>query len=252
MPFKTLSPFLSVAPQLTAVDVAEAAREGYRAIIDNRPDGEEPGQPMAAEMRALAASHGMGFAHVPTLGGAVADEHASQMADALSHLDRPALAYCRTGMRSTTLWALTQTGTQPTDILIATAAGGANAAAGLMNHARNGTVKWRCAGMYAAAGVAGAFAGSTVGKAFDGGKLLFLFAIVMVVVGVLMLRGRAEIGNPNAECSRENAPKVLSFGLGTGSSQASSELVAVFSSCQAWSRLPTCRSRTQSALHSSL
>ncbi|CAL1690563.1 putative membrane transporter protein [Brevundimonas subvibrioides] len=92
----------------------------------------------------------------------------------------------------------------------------ANAAAGLMNHARNGTVKWRCAGMYAGAGVAGAFAGSTVGKAFDGEKLLFLFAIVMVVVGVLMLRGRGDIGNPGAECNRENAPKVLGFGLGTG------------------------------------
>jgi uncharacterized membrane protein YfcA len=92
----------------------------------------------------------------------------------------------------------------------------ANAAAGLMNHARVGTVKWRCAMMYAGAGVAGAFAGSSVGKAFDGQKLLFLFAIVMVVVGVLMLRGRGEAGNPGAECTRENAPKVVGYGLGTG------------------------------------
>lgn len=92
----------------------------------------------------------------------------------------------------------------------------ANAAAGLMNHARVGTVKWRCALMYACAGVAGAFAGSSVGKAFDGQKLLFLFAIVMVVVGVLMLRGRGEAGNPGAECTRENAPKVVGYGLGTG------------------------------------
>ena len=92
----------------------------------------------------------------------------------------------------------------------------ANAAAGLMNHARNGTVKWRCALMYAGAGVAGAFAGSSAGKAFDGQKLLFLFAIVMVIVGVLMLRRRSDSGNPDAECTRENAPKVLGFGLGTG------------------------------------
>lgn len=92
----------------------------------------------------------------------------------------------------------------------------ANAAAGLMNHARVGTVKWRCALMYAGAGVAGAFAGSSVGKAFDGQKLLFLFAIVMVVVGILMLRGRGEAGNPGAECTRENAPKVVGYGLGTG------------------------------------
>lgn len=91
-----------------------------------------------------------------------------------------------------------------------------NAATGLASHARAGTVKWRCAAMYAAAGVAGAFAGSSVGKAFDGQKLLFLFAIVMLVVGVLMLRGRNDSGNPGAQCQRENAPKVVGYGLGTG------------------------------------
>ena len=91
-----------------------------------------------------------------------------------------------------------------------------NAATGLANHARAGTVKWRCAGMFAAAGVAGAFAGSAAGKAFDGERLLFLFAIVMLVLGVLMLRGRGESGNPDAACDRENAPKVLGYGLATG------------------------------------
>lgn len=91
-----------------------------------------------------------------------------------------------------------------------------NAATGLANHARAGTVKWRCALMYAAAGVIGAFAGSSAGKAFDGEKLLFLFAIVMVVVGVLMLRSRANGGDSNASCNREKAPKVLGYGLGAG------------------------------------
>ncbi len=70
--------------------------------------------------------------------------------------------------------------------------------------------------MYAAAGIAGAFAGSSAGKAFDGQRLLFLFAIVMIVVGVLMLRRRNQIGTEGAQCDRENAPKVLGFGLGTG------------------------------------
>ena len=92
----------------------------------------------------------------------------------------------------------------------------ANAAVGILNHARAGTVKWRCALMYAGAGVAGALAGSTAGKAFDGQKLLFLFAIVMVVVGAAMLRGRGKVGDAGAECNRENAPKVLGYGLGTG------------------------------------
>ena len=92
----------------------------------------------------------------------------------------------------------------------------ANAATGLFNHARAGTVKWRCGLMYAGAGVLGAFAGSTLGKAFDGQKLLFLFAIVMILVGALMLRGRKAVGVEGAQCNRENAPKVLGFGLGTG------------------------------------
>lgn len=91
-----------------------------------------------------------------------------------------------------------------------------NAAIGLFNHARAGTVKWRCGGMYATAGVLGALAGSTVGKLVDGEKLLFLFALLMLVVGVLMLRGRGNPGEPGAECNREKAPKVLAFGLGTG------------------------------------
>ena len=92
----------------------------------------------------------------------------------------------------------------------------ANAATGLIGHARAGTVKWRCGGMYAAAGVVGALAGSTAGKAFDGGRLLFLFALVMVVVGIAMIRGRKAQGLPGAQCNRENAPKVLGFGLATG------------------------------------
>ncbi len=92
----------------------------------------------------------------------------------------------------------------------------ANAATGLINHARAGTVKWRCGSMYAASGVLGAFGGSTLGKAFDGQRLLFLFALVMIVVGILMLRGRKAQGVDGAQCNRENAPKVLSYGLGTG------------------------------------
>lgn len=92
----------------------------------------------------------------------------------------------------------------------------ANAATGLVSHAREHNVKWRCGFMYAAAGIVGAFAGSSAGKAFDGQKLIFLFALLMIVVGILMLKGRKATGAPGAECNRENAPKVLGFGLGTG------------------------------------
>lgn len=92
----------------------------------------------------------------------------------------------------------------------------ANAAMNLVNHARNGTVIWRCALMYTRAGIAGAFLGSTLGKAIDGEQLLFFFAILMLVVGVLMFRARRNAGIPGATCNREKAPKVLGYGALTG------------------------------------
>jgi len=92
----------------------------------------------------------------------------------------------------------------------------ANAATGLANHARSGHVKWRCAGLFALCGVAGAAGGSTLGKAFDGQKLLFLFALVMILVGVLILRRKGAQGNENVKLGRENAGKLVGYGLGAG------------------------------------
>ena len=92
----------------------------------------------------------------------------------------------------------------------------ANAASNLVAHARRGNVIWRCAIMYTLAGVLGAFAGSLLGKAMDGDRLLFLFALLMAVVGVLMFRGRVNAGTPGATCNREKAPKVLGYGGMTG------------------------------------
>ena len=92
----------------------------------------------------------------------------------------------------------------------------ANAAANLVNHARHGTVKWRCAGMYSVAGIFGAYLGSSLGKAINGQQLLFLFALLMMVVGVLMFRGRGAEGDKSAQCTIEKSPKVLGFGGLTG------------------------------------
>jgi uncharacterized protein len=92
----------------------------------------------------------------------------------------------------------------------------ANAAMGLFNHARAGHVKWRCGLLFAIAGVIGALAGSTAGKAFDGQKLLFLFALVMIGVGILMLRRRQTAGDAGVKLSRENAGKLGIFGFGAG------------------------------------
>ena len=92
----------------------------------------------------------------------------------------------------------------------------ANAAMTLANHARRGNVRWRCAAVFAAAGVVGAYGGSTFGKAMDGQKLLFLFALLMIVVGVLMLRRQDDGGNADARLDRRNTPKLLGFGAAAG------------------------------------
>ncbi|GLK56650.1 putative membrane protein YfcA [Methylopila capsulata] len=92
----------------------------------------------------------------------------------------------------------------------------ANAGSSLFAHARRGNVKWRCAGLFSLAGIVGALVGSTAGKAIDGQKLLLMFAIVMIAVGALMLRGRGHLGDQNSECTREKAPKVLGYGAATG------------------------------------
>jgi uncharacterized membrane protein YfcA len=92
----------------------------------------------------------------------------------------------------------------------------ANAAIGLWNHARAGHVKWRCAGLFAIAGILGAAGGSTLGKAFDGHKLLFLFAVLMILVGIMMLRRRSAPGDSDVTLGRDNAGKLAVYGLGAG------------------------------------
>lgn len=92
----------------------------------------------------------------------------------------------------------------------------ANAALGLAGHHRAGNVKWRCAALFAVSGILGAALGSTLGKAFDGQKLLFLFALVMIVVGALMLRRRSNVGDSQVRLGRENALKLVLFGFGAG------------------------------------
>ncbi|MBA4768126.1 MAG: sulfite exporter TauE/SafE family protein [Porphyrobacter sp.] len=92
----------------------------------------------------------------------------------------------------------------------------ANAAIGLAQHARAGDVRWPCGLVYATVGVIGALAGSSLGKSFDGEKLLFLFALLMLVVGALMLRSRKALGTPDVRLGRDNAPRLVAYGLGTG------------------------------------
>lgn len=92
----------------------------------------------------------------------------------------------------------------------------ANAGINLSNHARGGTVIWSCALIFAAAGMVGAFGGSILGKMVDGQHLLALFALVMIVIALLMLKTRSRIGLPDVKASMSNMPAIAGLGLATG------------------------------------
>ena len=92
----------------------------------------------------------------------------------------------------------------------------ASAALGLVGHARAHTVKWPCALTFAGAGIVGAAVGASLGKALDGGKLLALFGVLMVVVGLMMLRPRRGGDDPDARLSAETAGRLLPLLGGIG------------------------------------
>lgn len=99
---------LAVSPQIAVADVAKLAALGYKVIMNNRPDGEDPGQPTAAEIAAEAARHGIAYHQVavttPTIQAADVAAYAKIVAEAPG----PILAHCRTGTRSYLLWAANQ------------------------------------------------------------------------------------------------------------------------------------------------
>ena len=92
----------------------------------------------------------------------------------------------------------------------------ASAAANLAGHARARTVKWPCALVFALAGIAGAAGGAHLGKMVDGSRLLTLFGVLMVVVGLTMLWPRKSGGNANVALTRESMPKLLPLLIGVG------------------------------------
>ena len=108
MDLRKLSDDITVAPQIAMEELADAARLGFKTIICNRPDGEEPGQPVAEDMADAAADSGMTFAHQPVISGHLSFEDVDQFGKLLEDLPKPILAYCRSGTRCSTLWALSQ------------------------------------------------------------------------------------------------------------------------------------------------
>ena len=105
--FRRVTDDLSVAPQISVADVAEAARRGFKTVINNRPDGEEPGQPSGAEIAAAALAAGLAYHHIPVRGGPT-PEQVEATGVVLQEAEMPVLAFCRSGTRSIVTWSICQ------------------------------------------------------------------------------------------------------------------------------------------------
>ena len=125
MQIHSLAPGISVSPQVLPADMDAIRQAGFRSLICNRPDGEGNDQPLFTEIEQAAVAAGIEAHYLPAESGKVSDEQGRQFAALLASLPTPILAFCRTGMRSTTLWALAQAGSMaPADIIDAGARAG--------------------------------------------------------------------------------------------------------------------------------
>jgi sulfide:quinone oxidoreductase len=122
MDIRKIDQTLAVTGQVRAEDVGAIAKAGYRAIVCNRPDGEAADQPMFKELERVAQEHGLQAHYLPAETGKVSDEQSRQFGRLLAELPKPVLAFCRTGMRSVTMWAMSEAGTRPLPELLERAA----------------------------------------------------------------------------------------------------------------------------------
>lgn len=121
MEIRPINENLAVAPQIIPADLQVVAQKGYKTVIANRPDGEEMGQPLMAEIQAAAEAAGLTFIYQPVQSGAITDEDVKQFGQLIQHADGPVLAFCRTGTRCTVLWALDAAASEPVDSIVSKA-----------------------------------------------------------------------------------------------------------------------------------
>ena len=117
MDLRQLTPDLSVSPQVQPEDLQALAQAGFRVLINNRPDAEVGPDTDSTAMRAAAEAAGMEYREIPFVPGELTPDMVEAQADALALPGRK-LAYCRSGNRSTVLWALTRAGLEPTETLL--------------------------------------------------------------------------------------------------------------------------------------
>ncbi|MFZ3484288.1 TIGR01244 family sulfur transferase [Sphingomonas sp. 3-13AW] len=116
---RTIDSKISVAPQIDPAQLPDIAAAGFVAIINNRPDDEEPGQPSGAAIQAAAEAAGLAYTAIPVTHAGFGHGQLDAMRAALDAADGPVLAFCRSGTRSCNLWALAEAkaGGDPTELV---------------------------------------------------------------------------------------------------------------------------------------
>jgi sulfide:quinone oxidoreductase len=118
----TISPFISVSAQLQPSDVGSLAAAGVKTLINNRPDNEAEDQVSSARMQEAAHSHGIHYVHLPVISGQITDQDVAKFRTVMSEVQGPVHAFCRSGMRSISLWALSEAHHLSADAILRTAA----------------------------------------------------------------------------------------------------------------------------------
>lgn len=121
---KPLDDDVAVCAFVTPADLPKIAAH-YRTIVNARPDAEEPGQVSSSEIGEAARRLGLEYVHIPVVPGQITDEQVAAFARAIDSKPRPVLAYCKSGARAASLWALSQAREQGSEhVLAATAQAG--------------------------------------------------------------------------------------------------------------------------------
>lgn len=108
MQYAKLNDHIGVAGQIAVEQVADVAAAGYRVLVNNRPDGEEPGQPTAAEIGEAAVAAGLEYHHLPVTAMNFPGPDVAQMASLFNDSEQAVFAFCRSGTRCTNLWVATR------------------------------------------------------------------------------------------------------------------------------------------------
>ena len=122
MELKRINQPVSVSPPISPEDIPTIKAQGFTTIINNRPDGESPDQPSSDTIQQAAPAAGLVYHYIPLGRDGVSPDMVERTTEALDSSEGPVFCYCRSGTRSTTLWALSQAGKMSPDRIIAEAA----------------------------------------------------------------------------------------------------------------------------------